>query len=102
MPGFFDALEQFKNTPKQIEKLFATIDRRRVEVSRTLYLEIMSHGEHAYEISNGKIVRKPSTKAEKIYPILKKCEEGYNLVDGHPYWPDKKIKGGYEWLIEQE
>jgi len=34
--------------------------------------------------------------------VLGRSDEGHSLVDGHPYWPDKKTKGGYAWQIEQE
>ena len=102
MPGFFEALGQWQAKPKERANPTVTIDGKRIEVPLELYKQIILHGEHEYKLSNGKVVRKPYLGAKKDCLVLGKADEGHSLVNGHPYWPDKKTKGGYEWQIEQE
>jgi hypothetical protein len=102
MPGFFEALGQWRDKTPERAKPIVTIDGKAIEVSLELYQQIILHGEHEYRLSDGKIVRKPHQGAQKECLVLGRYDEGHSLVDGHPYWPDKKTKGGYAWQIEQE
>ena len=100
MPGFFEAFDNFK--PKERDKPCVTIDGEKIEVTPDVFKKIISNGEHAYKLKNGKIVRKPYTGAKKECLTLTKTERGYHMLDGNPYWPEKIAEGGFEWEIESE
>ena len=102
MPGFFEALRQWRANPTERAKPTVTIDGKTIEVTPKLYQQIILHGEHEYRLSNGKIVRKPYQGTQKECLVLGRSNEGHSLVDGHPYWPNNKTEGGYAWQIEQE
>ena len=68
MPGFFDALENFKPTPKKVHTV--TIEGQSLVVSLERYLEIIRAGEENYTWKNGEVVKKKRIPAEQKQPIL--------------------------------
>ena len=100
MPGFFEAFENFK--PKEPPKPSVTISGKKMEVSIEQFKQVMKHGEDAFELKAGKIVRKPFKGALKESLVLGKGDKGYSFLDSNPYWPDKEVEGGYTWHIESE
>ena len=54
MPGFFDAVKNFKPNSKN-KKHFVTIDNKEVEVSLQKKLEINRHGSEKYELIETKV-----------------------------------------------
>ena len=56
MPGFFDALRNFKPTPPK--KHYVTIDGNKIEVSLQQCLEIQRVSAGNYEYKNNEIVSK--------------------------------------------
>lgn len=100
MPGFFEALENFK--PTEIKKPTVKIQGKVFEVSIEKYKEIERVGAENYEIKKGAIKRKPEHIPGKTYEMLAKTEKGYALHEGNPYWPTEIVEGGVEWQIESE
>ena len=101
MPGFFEALENFK--PKERPKPTIEIQGTKIETSLELFKKVQMHGAENFELKDGKVVMKQSfLKNYKTYPILTKSEKGYVFVDNDLYWPKEFTQGGYTWQIELE
>ena len=100
MPGFFEALENFK--PRKRAKPVVLIDGQKIEVSLDKFNEVMAHGQENFNLKKGKIVRKVVNRIYKHQTILCKADKGYKFLDGHPYWPDSIVEGGFQWKTEQE
>jgi len=100
MPGFFEAFDNFK--PRKRVNPTVTIDGTKIEVDPSLFKKIMQHGEHAFKLKHGKVVRKPYHGAKKEYMVLSKSEKGHHMIDGNPYWPETLAEGGFAWEIESE
>jgi len=101
MPGFFEALNNFK--PKQTQKPTIEIQGIKMETSLELFKKVEMHGVENFELKDGKVVMKQSfLKNYKTYPMLAKSEKGYAFVDNDPYWPKEFTQGGYTWQIELE
>ena len=98
MPGFFDALKDFKPTPKKIHTV--TIEGQSLVVSLERYLEITRAGEENYTWKNGEVVKKKRIPAEQRQPTLHSAEVGYHFYNGDPFWVEKHNRGGFEWRIE--
>ena len=98
MPGFFEALENFK--PKERKPYVAIIEGKSIVVSFEQHQEILRVGEENYMWQKGEIVRKPMPKAKRGYNVLKKSDNGYNFHDNNPYWPNKIVEGGFKWQQE--
>ena len=99
MPGFFEALENFK--PKRREPNVVTIEGLSKVVSIEEHREILKHGEENYIWQKGEIVRKPLPKIKKGYKVMQKTnKKGYTFYDNDPYWPNKVVKGGFRWQQE--
>ena len=77
MPGFFEALNNFK--PKETQKPTIEIQGIMMETSLELFKKVQMHG-----------------------AMLTKSEKGYVFVDNDPYWPKEFTQGGYTWQIELE
>ena len=100
MPGFFDALENFK--PKERKKPTVEIQGKVMEVTPEMFKKVTDHGAENFEFKNDKIVLKQTIVPGKTHEMLVKSEEGYVFIDGDPCWPDTIKEGGYTWQIEQE
>ena len=101
MPGFFEAISTLK--AKEAPKPKVMIDGREIEVTAKKYKEIEKHGEKAYTLKDGKIVRRPRVTSAISYLQLTKAQgKGYKLYDGHPYWPNELAEGGVVWRAKQE
>ena len=99
MPGFFEALENFK--PKERKPYVAIIEGKSIVVSFEQHQEILRVGEENYMWQKGEIVRKPLPKIKKGYKVMQKTnEKGYAFYDNNPYWPNKVVKGGFKWQQE--
>ena len=99
MPGFFEALENFK--PKERKPYVAIIEGKSIVVSFEQHQEILRVGEENYMWQKGEIVRKPLPKIKKGYKVMQKTnEKGYTFCDNNPYWPNKVVKGGFRWQQE--
>ena len=92
MPGFFEALEKFKD--KKTKKHF-------VSVSLEQKLEVQRVGETEYFCKKGPngsvICKKPIVPKEQQQTSLVKAEEGIQLFENNPYWPEGTGKKGYTW-----
>ena len=98
MPGFFEALENIK-PKKKVHTV--TIQGQSVVVTLEKKLEVMKHGEDAYEWkTNTEFVRKKRLPAEQRQPTLHSAEVGYHFYNGDPFWVEKHNRGGFEWRIE--
>ena len=101
MPGFFEALNNFK--PMALPKPTIEIQGKKMEVSPELFKKVQMHGAENFELKDGKVVLKQVfLKNYKTYAMLVKSEKGYTFVDNDPYWPKEFTKGGYTWQIELE
>ena len=98
MPGFFDALKDFKPTPKKIHTV--TIEGQSLVVSLERYLEITRAGEENYTWKNGEVVKKKRIPAEQRQPTLHSAEVGYHFYNGDPFWVEIHNRVGFEWRIE--
>ena len=98
MPGFFDALADFKPTlPK---KHYLTFGQTKIEVSLQQYLEVTNAGIENFEYKDKKIVRKKRIPAEQRQPTLHSADVGYHFYNGDPFWVKRHNRGGFEWRIE--
>ena len=80
----------------------ATIQGKEIEVSLEKSLEIMKHGEDAFILKEGNIVRKPVIKASRKLPVLQKSDRGYKFYNDDPLWVESIIEEGFSWQTEQE
>ena len=99
MPGFFEALENFKPTPKKIHTV--TIQGQSVVVTLEKKLEVIKHGEDAYEWkTNTEFVRKKRIPAEQRQPLMYKADKGVTFYKKNPFWVKNIDKEGYIWQIK--
>jgi len=98
MPGFFEALENFK--PKERKPHVVTIEGQSIVVSLERKLEIMQAGEDAYTWKNGEVVRKKRIPAEQQQPLMHKADKGYTFYKKNPFWVKNINKEGYIWQIK--
>ena len=97
MPGFFEALENFK--PKEKKPHVVTIEGQSIVVSLERKLEIMQAGEDAYTWKNGEVVKKKRIPVEQQQPLMHKADKGYTFYKKNPFWVKNIDKGGYKWQI---
>ena len=96
MPGFFEALENFK--PKERQPHVVTIEGQSIVVTLEKKLEVMKHGEDAYEWkTNIEFVRKKRIPAEQQQPLMHKADKGVTFYKKNPYWVNNIDKEGYIW-----
>jgi|TARA_R110000803_G_scaffold135903_1_gene202850 DNA replication initiation complex subunit (GINS family) len=100
MPGFFDALKNFKG--KERAKPMVEIQGTRMEVTLDMFKKVERHGAENFELKNGKVVLKATFLVNKTYETLVKTEKGYVFFDRDPYWPKEFTDGGHTWQIESE
>lgn len=107
MNELFKALESFKATPpadnfyiqvaqKQITALCREPKDNTIKISREDFKFLLDNGIDYYFYDNG-IIKKPKKKTDRIFKVLKKDKQGYDLQDRDPYWPTGTIGGGYTW-----
>ena len=100
MPGFFEALKNFK--PKSTNKKhFVTIDDKKIEVSLEKSIEIKKHGIDKYELVEGVIKLKKVTLENIPQTELVKTEKGYKFYQKNPFWVES-IGKGHIWKIKQK
>ena len=98
MPGFFDALADFKPTlPK---KHYLTFGETKIEVSLQQYLEVTRAGIENFKYKDKKIVRKIILPKEQQQTMLTKAVKGYNFYNKDPYWVKGIEEAGYLWKIK--
>jgi len=98
-----ELLKALNNLAPQKKKVHTvTIQGKEIEVSLEKNLEIMKHGEEAYMLEAGKIVRKPIKKNGLTRPVLKKSDRGYKFYDNDPLWVESIVEEGYTWQTESE
>jgi hypothetical protein len=98
MPGFFEALENFK--PKEKKPHVVTIKGQSIVVSLERKLEIMQAGEDAYTWKNGEVVKKKRIPVEQRQPLMHKADKGYTFYKKNPFWVKNVDKEGYKWQIK--
>ena len=98
MPGFFEALENFKPTEKKPHVV--TIEGQSIVVSLERKLEIMQAGEDAYMWKNGEVVKKKRIPVEQRQPLMHKADKGYTFYKKNPFWVKNIDKEGYIWQIK--
>ena len=98
MPGFFEALENFKS--KERKPHVVTIEGQSIVVSLERKLEIMQAGEDAYTWKNGEVVKKKRIPAEQRQPLMHKADKGYTFYKKNPFWVKNIDKEGYIWQIK--
>ena len=98
MPGFFEALENFK--PKEKKPHVVTIEGQSIVVSLERKLEIMQAGEDAYTWEKGEVVKKKRIPAEQRQPLMHKADKGYTFYKKNPFWVKNIDKEGYKWQIK--
>ena len=102
MPGFFEALENFKH--KEIKKHTVVIQGQSVEVSLEQKLEIQQAGEDAWMLQKGPtgmiVCRKPIIPKEQKQTQLTQAENGMIFYEHNPFWPMGTDSKGYTWQIK--
>ena len=98
MPGFFEALENFKPTPPK--KHYVTFGETKIEVSLQQYIKIQQVGIENYEYKDNKIVRKKIIPKEQRQTILTKANKGYTFYKKDPFWVENINEEGYIWQIK--
>ena len=112
MDEIFKALNNFKPTPtadnfyievknKEIIGLCREPNDNTVKISQQDYKFLLDKGIGYFMYDQG-IVKKPKKKTERVFEILKKHNQGYNLQDNDPYWPTGIAEGGYTWQTPSE
>ena len=98
MPGFFEALENFK--PQKRQPHVVTIEGLSIVVSLERKLEIMQAGEDAYMWQKGEVVKKKRIPAEQRQSLMYKADKGYTFYKKNPFWVKNIDKEGYKWQIK--
>ena len=98
MPGFFEALENFKPTPPK--KHYLTFGETKIEVSLQQYLEVTRTGIENFEYKDGNILRKKVIPVEQKQTVLQKADKGYKFYKQNPFWIKNIGKEGYLWKIK--
>ena len=98
MPGFFEALENFKPTPPK--KHYLTFGETKIEVSLQQYLEVTRAGIENFEYKDKKITRKKRTLADQQQPLMHKVDKGYKFYKKNPFWVKSISEEGYIWQIK--
>ena len=99
MPGFFEALENFK--PQKRKPHTVTIQGQSIVVTLEKKLEVMKHGEDAYMWkTNMEFVRKKRIPVEQRQPLMHKADKGYTFYKKNPFWVKNIDKEGYIWQIK--
>jgi hypothetical protein len=98
MPGFFEALENFKPTPPK--KHYLTFGETKIEVSLQQYLEVTRAGIENFEYKDKKITRKKRIPVEQRQPLMHKADKGYKFYKKDPFWVKNIGKEGYVWQIK--
>jgi hypothetical protein len=107
MDEIFKALNSFSSTSvtdnfyiqvqnKEIINLCREPNDNTVKISQQDYKFLLDKGIERYLYDHG-IVRKTRKKTERVFEILKKDIQGYDLQDNDPYWPTEIVEGGYTW-----
>ena len=98
MPGFFEALRNFK-PKKKVHTV--TIQGQSIVVTLEKKLEVMKHGEDAYMWkTNMEFVRKKRIPVEQQQPLMYKADKGYKFYKKDPFWVKNIGKEGYVWQIK--
>ena len=98
MPGFFEALENFK--PQKRQPHVVTIEGQSIVMDLERYLEIIRAGEENYTWKNGEVVRKKRVPVEQRQPLMHKADKGYKFYKKNPFWIKNISKEGYIWQIK--
>ena len=98
MPGFFDALKNFKPTPPK--KHYLMFGKTKIEVSLQQYLEVTRAGIENFEYKDKKITRKKRIPVEQRQPLMHKADKGYKFYKKDPFWVKNIGKEGYVWQIK--
>lgn len=112
MDEIFKALNSFKSISvtdnfyievknKEIINLCREPNDNTVKISQQDYKFLLDKGKERFLYDHG-IVKKPKKKTERVFEMLKKDIQGYNLQDNDPYWPTEIVEGGYTWQIPSE
>ncbi len=108
MPGFFEALNNFKR-PERNVTYYIKIDGQEIlylamspaddhlYVSKEQYVQLLNEGHQNFNFVDGKIIKKPKKANKRVYTVLTASSEGQGFLDGDPYWPTETKKGGYTW-----
>jgi hypothetical protein len=108
MPGFFEALNNFKS-PERNTTYYVKVDGQEivclsmtpaddhVAVDKDQYNQLLKEGHQNFQLIDGKIVKKPKRTSKRVYPVLIASSEGLVFHDGDPYWPTEIKKGGHTW-----
>ena len=102
MPGFFEALGNFKNTIEK--KHTVTIAGETVEVTLGQKLQILNTGTDVWTIQKNVtatiLIRKPIVAKEQQQIELVPAEMGTKFYENNPFWPMEQGSGGYQWQIK--
>ena len=98
MPGFFEALENFKPAPPKEHYLM--FGETKIEVSLQQYLEVTRAGIENFEYKDKKITRKKRIPVEQRQPLMHKADKGYKFYKKDPFWVKNIGKEGYVWQIK--
>lgn len=112
MDEIFKALGSFKSATsvdnfyievknREILSLCREPNEHTIKVSQKEYKFLLDKGIERFLYDHG-IVKKPKKKTERIFEILKKDVQGYELQDNDPYWPTEIVEGGYTWQKPSE
>ncbi len=113
MPGFFEALNNFKR-PEPNTTYYVKINGHEilclamsaaddhVEIHRDQYSQLLKEGHQNFQFINGKVAKKPKKASKRVYTVLTASSEGLTFLDGDPYWPIGIAKGGHTWQTPVE
>ena len=92
-------IEEINKLPKPKPKVHTVcIQGQKVVVSLQKKLEVIRHGEDAYEWKTPtEFVLKPPPKVLKTYKTMKKAKKGLCFFDNDPYYPDQIVLEGFTW-----
>jgi hypothetical protein len=113
MPGFFEALNNFKR-PERNSTYYIKVDGQEivclamspaddhVAVTREQYSQLLKEGHQNFQLIDDKIVKKQKRASKRVYPVLTESSEGLTFLNGDPYWPIEIAEGGHAWQAPVE
>lgn len=103
MPGFFDAIKNFK--PRQ-KAHSVEINGKTVQISLEKKLQVQKKGIENFDLVTNKdgydLIEKTKTAKKQKFKKLIKSETGYRFIDNDIHWVSGVGKDGYTWQIVPE
>ena len=103
MPGFFDAIKNFKPPQKSHA---VEINGKTVQISLEKKLQVQKKGIENFDLVENKdgydLIEKTKTAKKQKFKKLIKSDRGYKFIDNDIHWVSGVEKAGYTWQTKPE